>query len=103
MLFGDPAKEGMFAVRIRAPKDYRIPPHTHSKPELLTVISGKFGLGMGPAADRAAVESLPAGSFSSMPAGVVHYVFVDEEVRSFRSTRSGLGTSITSTQGAILV
>ena len=56
VLFGDPAKEGMFAVRIRAPKDYRIPPHTHSKPELLTVISGKFGLGMGPAADRAAVE-----------------------------------------------
>ncbi len=79
VLFGDPTKEGMFALRIRAPKDYRIPPHTHSKPEVLTVISGKFGLGMGPAADRATVESLSAGSFSSMPAGVVHYVFVDEE------------------------
>ena len=79
VLYGDPAKEGMFVLRIKAPKDYRIAPHMHSKPELLTVISGKFGLGMGPAADRAKVESLPAGGFSSMPAGMVHYVFVDEE------------------------
>ena len=79
VLFGDPAKEGMFALRIKAPRDYRIPAHMHSKPEVLTVISGNLGLGMGPAADRAKVESLPAGSFASMPAGVVHYVFVDEE------------------------
>ena len=74
-----PSKRGRVRAWNRAPKDYRIPPHMHSKPELLTVVSGKFGLGMGPAADRANVKSLPAGSFSSMPAGVVHYVFVDEE------------------------
>ncbi len=79
VLYGDPAKEGMFALRIKAPKGYRIPPHTHPKPEVITVISGKFSLGMGPAADRAGIESLPAGSFSSMPAGVAHYVFVDED------------------------
>ena len=64
------------ASNTRRPRDYRIPPHMHSKPEALTVISGKLDLGMGPAADRAKVKSLPAGSFSSMPAGVVHYVFV---------------------------
>jgi quercetin dioxygenase-like cupin family protein len=79
VLYGDPAREGMFALRIKAPKGYRIPPHMHSKPEVLTVISGKFSLGLGPAADRVAVESLPTGAFSSMPSGVVHYVFVDEE------------------------
>ena len=80
VLYGDPAKEGMFALRIKAPKGYRIPPHTHPKPEVITVISGKFNLGMGPTADRANVESLPAGSFSLMPPGVAHYVFVDEDV-----------------------
>lgn len=79
VLYGDPTKEGMFALRIKAPKGYRIAPHTHPKPEVITVISGKFNLGMGPAADRASVESLPAGSFSSMPPGVAHYVFVDED------------------------
>ena len=79
VLYGDPAQEGMFALRIKAPKGYAIPPHTHPKPEVITVISGKFGLGMGPKADRAGTESLPAGSFSSMPPGVAHYVFVDED------------------------
>jgi hypothetical protein len=29
---------------------------------------------MGPSADRVSVEYLPAGSFASMPHGVVHYV-----------------------------
>jgi quercetin dioxygenase-like cupin family protein len=79
VLYGDPAKDGMFALRLKAPKGYRIPPHTHPKPEVITVISGKFSLGMGPAADRASVESLPAGSFASMPPGVIHYVFIDED------------------------
>ncbi|PWB83659.1 MAG: hypothetical protein C3F11_05465 [Methylocystaceae bacterium] len=79
VLFGDPAKEGAFVIRLKAPKGYRIPPHTHPKPEVVTVISGKIDLGMGPAADRASAEALPAGSLSTMPPGVVHYVFVDEE------------------------
>lgn len=77
VLYGDPAKDGMFALRIRAPK--AIAPHTHPKPETITVISGKITLGMGPSADRASVEYLPAGSFASMPHGVVHYVFVAED------------------------
>jgi quercetin dioxygenase-like cupin family protein len=79
VLYGDPAKEGLFALRIKAPKGYRIAPHTHPTPEVITVISGKFSLGMGPAANRANVEILSAGSFSSMPPGVAHYVFVDED------------------------
>ena len=64
VLYGDPAKEGMFALRIKAPKGYRIAPHTHPKPEVITVISGKFSLGLGQTGDRAGVETLPAGSFS---------------------------------------
>jgi quercetin dioxygenase-like cupin family protein len=78
VLYGDPKKEGMFALRIRTPKGYRIGPHTHPKPEVVTVISGKLKLGIGPAADRASVESIPAGGLSSMPPGVVHYAFTDE-------------------------
>ncbi len=79
VLYGDPKMAGVFAVRLKMPKGYSIPPHMHVRPEIITVISGNFGLGMGKAADRASVEVLPAGSFSSMPQGVVHYVFVDED------------------------
>jgi quercetin dioxygenase-like cupin family protein len=79
VLYGDPSQEGMFVLRIKMPKGYRIPAHTHPKPEVVTVISGKVRLGMGTKADHAVVEALVAGSFSSMPPSVAHYVFVDED------------------------
>lgn len=79
VLYGDPTEAGDFVIRIRAPKGYRVPPHTHPKAELVTIISGAFSFGRGPSADRASVEKLPAGGFISMPAGVLHYVFVDED------------------------
>jgi quercetin dioxygenase-like cupin family protein len=79
VLHGDPGSTGMFALRVRMPKGYSIPPHMHVRPEIVTVIVGELSLGLGKAADRASVEVLPAGSFSSMPQGVVHYVFIDED------------------------
>ncbi len=30
-LYGDPSKEGLFALRLKVPKGYHIPPHTHPK------------------------------------------------------------------------
>jgi len=79
VLYGDPQKPGMFVLRVKLPKGYKIAPHMHKQSEMLTVISGSLDLGLGPAADNASVESLPAGSFSSMPHGVVHYVLVNED------------------------
>src|SRR5215211_6805000 len=40
VLYGDPSKDGLFAMRLKFPKGYNIAPHTHPKPEVLTVISG---------------------------------------------------------------
>jgi quercetin dioxygenase-like cupin family protein len=79
VLYGDPAKEGMFALRIRIPKNYRIGPHTHPQAEVVTVISGRFRLGIGPKADRSSAEPIGAGGFVSMPPKVAHYVVADEE------------------------
>jgi quercetin dioxygenase-like cupin family protein len=79
LLFGDPQKSGLFAMRVKLPKGYRIAPHMHPQSEILTVISGNLSLGLGPLADRNSLEELPAGSFSSMPHGVVHYVLVNED------------------------
>ena len=38
VLFGDPSKDGPFAMRLKMPKGYQIAPHTHPKPEVVTVI-----------------------------------------------------------------
>lgn len=79
VLFGDPSKEGLFALRLKLPEGYSVPPHTHPVDEVVTVISGTFRLGMGETADQGTTEPLPAGSFFALPPDTPHYVFIDEE------------------------
>ena len=77
VLYGDPAKEGPFSLRLKLPAGYRIAPHTHPKPEMVTVISGMFNVGMGANANRAAARALGAGGFVGMDPGMQHYAFID--------------------------
>ena len=78
VLFGDPSKEGLFALRLKFPAGYAIAPHTHPAHEVVTVISGAGKLGMGEAADPSNTTVLPAGSFFVLPPGTAHFVYVDE-------------------------
>ena len=79
VLYGDPTKEGMFVLRLRLPKGYKIPPHMHPKPEIVTVISGAFHVGMGTVANASKAKRLPPGSFFAFDPGMAHYAFVREE------------------------
>jgi quercetin dioxygenase-like cupin family protein len=79
VLHGDPGKEGLFVMRLKLPAGFRIAPHTHPKPEIVTVISGAFNVGMGDTADPASARRLPAGSFFAFDPGLAHYAHVDEE------------------------
>src|SRR2546423_878344 len=45
VLSGDPGQAGPFTVRLKAPANYKIMPHTHPTAERLTVISGGFKIG----------------------------------------------------------
>ena len=79
VLYGDPTKEGLFALRLKMPAGYHIPPHMHPKPEIVTVISGTFRLGMGETAAKNKGQALPAGSFFALAPGMAHYAFADED------------------------
>jgi quercetin dioxygenase-like cupin family protein len=79
VLLGSPAKEGPFVLRLKFPSGFAVPPHRHSKDELVTVISGKFGIGASETLDRAAAKQLPPGSFVHLPAGMPHYAIADAE------------------------
>jgi len=79
VLYGDPTKDGLFSMRFKLPKGYRVPPHTLSKAGLFTVISGTFRIGMGEKADPSKARAMPPGSFIALAPGTPHFVSVDEE------------------------
>lgn len=79
VLYGDPSKEGLFVLRLKLPAGFRIAPHTHPRPEIVTVISGAFHVGMGKVADKAKARKLGAGSMFAFDPGLAHYAHVDTE------------------------
>jgi quercetin dioxygenase-like cupin family protein len=79
VLYGDPSQEGVFVMRLKLPAGFRIAPHTHPKPEILTVISGAFNIGMGTVADESRAQRLGPGSFFAFDPGLPHYAHVEEE------------------------
>lgn len=77
---GDPSKKGeYFALRLRLPDGYRIPPHWHPVHERLTVLSGTFHLGQGDTVAQDKMQPLPAGSYFMMPPESRHYARAEGE------------------------
>ena len=66
-------------MRLKMPKGYQIPPHTHPKPEIVTVISGEALLGTGEKADRSDTQRLPAGAFIAVSPGMAHYAIAEQD------------------------
>lgn len=79
ILLGHPAKEGPFVLRLKFPAGFVIPPHRHSKDELVTVMSGRLRIGAGETLDRAAMKALAPASFVHLPAGMPHAAAADGE------------------------
>lgn len=79
VLEGDPAKDGPFVFRVKAPDGYRIPPHTHPKVERVTVISGTFNIGMGETFDAGRTKAMSAGTYGYWEPGMKHFVWVKGE------------------------
>lgn len=74
---GDPSKAEFFAMRLRLPDGYRIPPHWHPVHERVTVISGTFHLGQGETFDAKAAQPLGAGSYFTMPPEMRHFAHAE--------------------------
>jgi quercetin dioxygenase-like cupin family protein len=79
VLLGHPAKEGPFVIRLKFPAGFVIPPHQHSKDELVTVISGRILITSGEKIDRKSAKALPPASFVHLPGGVPHYAVAEVE------------------------
>jgi hypothetical protein len=79
VLEGDPTKEGPFVMRIKMPDGYRVPPHTHPKPERATIIAGTLYIGMGATFEKDKCKEMPTGSFGTWPAGMKHFGWLKGE------------------------
>lgn len=79
VLFGDPTRAEVFAMRMKVPKGYAIPPHKHQNDEIVTVLSGAYRVGAGERADPDQTTRLTAGGFFAFEAGAPHYSFVEED------------------------
>jgi quercetin dioxygenase-like cupin family protein len=79
VLAGDPTKEGLYVIRLKAPAGYKVPPHIHPNDENVTVISGTFYIRTRSTLDEKAGKGLKAGGFLHMPKGMQHSAWFSEE------------------------
>lgn len=75
VLAGDPAKPGPVTLRLKLPRGYQIPAHSHPTDERVTVISGELGLGMGDKLDIKASKVLKPGGYAVATAHMNHYAW----------------------------
>lgn len=79
VLEGDPKAPGIFTMRIEVPEGARLPPHTHPRPERVTVLSGAVGVGFGKKFDDAGLTVFHSGDYYVNPPGVAHFVAFAEK------------------------
>lgn len=76
--------------RVRIPAGLDLPPHGHEQGyRLVTVISGTLQLGFGKTFDEKALQTLPAGSVFSEPAGHLHFARTGREPVVLQLTEVG--------------
>ena len=75
VISGDPFKDDLYVVRLKMPAGYKIPAHNHPTAEYVTVISGKFNIGMGTSSVPKKGMMLRAGGFAAAPAQMNYYAW----------------------------
>lgn len=78
VLEGDPKKDGIFTIRLKAPKGFLLGPHTHPVDERVTVLEGTIAVGFDTVVDKRKGRAFSAGSFYVNPPGRTHFVWSDE-------------------------
>ena len=73
VLAGDPSQPGEFTIRLQFPAGYRIKPHFHPTDEHVTVLSGRFLVGMGDTLSRRQTMALGPNGFITAPAQAHHF------------------------------
>ena len=85
-LLGDPAKAEACVVRVKFPPNFKMPTHTHSWSEVITVLSGAFGEATDDT-DKGVI--LKPGSLLVLPANHTHRVWTTDQETVFQFSFTG--------------
>ena len=78
-LYGDPYADGeLFAFRLEVHPGFNLRPHTHPVNEHLTVLSGRFFVGLGDTMDKETAKAYGPGSYIVIAADEPAYMWVEE-------------------------
>jgi hypothetical protein len=77
-LIGDPTKAEVVVSRTKLPANYQIPPHTHPYAEVVTVLSGSVGFGMGEKFEKTGEMATP-GTLNVVPIKHAHFTWTGNE------------------------
>jgi uncharacterized RmlC-like cupin family protein len=79
ILFGDPAKSGLYSILLFVPAHTTIRAHSHRDDRVATVVSGEWHFGYGDRFDEKSLKTLPPGSVYSEPGRVNHFAQTGED------------------------
>ena len=79
-LYGSMEADGeVFAFRLEVQAGFELGPHTHPMTEHMTVLSGRFFVGLGETMDKEAGTAYGPGSYIAIAAEVPAYMWAEEE------------------------
>ena len=73
ILFGDPAKPGLYIVLTKWLPHKNSRPHSHPNDRFITVLKGTWWVNTGPNYDPGGMKAVPTGSFVVHYGGQTHY------------------------------
>jgi quercetin dioxygenase-like cupin family protein len=92
VLYGDPAKPGLYVMRLKLPAGTKVVAHTHPEEvRTLTVVSGTLYFGFGDQFDESKLTPYPAGTFFTELPNVPHFVAAKDGEVIFQA--AGIGPS----------
>jgi len=73
VVVGDPARAGLYVIRVRVPAGVKLMPHAHPEDRIYTVLSGVFYIGPGEKFDESRLEAYGMGTVVVLPGGQPHF------------------------------
>ena len=79
VIYGDPSKDGLYAILLKVAANTKIPAHLHPDSRIGTVVSGTWYFGYGDKFDKSKLKKLPVGSVYSEGKGQNHFAMTGEK------------------------